>query len=48
MRNESSLFYENLKDKSDPEEKRKIVGNLFLEARNRAVKDLDLEHGDCF
>ncbi|EKO76719.1 GMP synthase (glutamine-hydrolyzing) [Leptospira sp. Fiocruz LV3954] len=46
VRDESSLFYKNLSDKTDPEEKRKIVGNLFLEARDRAVKDLDLEHGD--
>ncbi|MBW0434667.1 glutamine-hydrolyzing GMP synthase [Leptospira yasudae] len=46
VRDESNLFYESLKGKSDPEEKRKIVGNLFLEARDRAVKDLDLEHGD--
>ncbi|EMN47525.1 GMP synthase (glutamine-hydrolyzing) [Leptospira interrogans str. L1207] len=46
VRDESSLFYKSLKDKSDPEEKRKIVGNLFLEARDRAVKDLDLEYGD--
>lgn len=46
VRDESALFYESLKGKSDPEEKRKIVGNLFLEARDRAVKDLDLEHGD--
>ncbi|PKA03118.1 glutamine-hydrolyzing GMP synthase, partial [Leptospira ellisii] len=46
VRNESELFYKNLIDKTDPEEKRKIVGNLFLEARDRTVKDLDLEHGD--
>ncbi|TGK35439.1 glutamine-hydrolyzing GMP synthase [Leptospira gomenensis] len=46
VRDESELFYKNLMDKTDPEEKRKIVGNLFLEARDRAVKDLDLEHGD--
>ncbi|ALO25459.1 glutamine-hydrolyzing GMP synthase [Leptospira borgpetersenii] len=46
VRDESNLFYESLKGKSDPEEKRKIVGNLFLEVRDRAIKDLDLEHGD--
>ncbi|MBM9578741.1 glutamine-hydrolyzing GMP synthase [Leptospira sp. 201903070] len=46
VRDESNLFYESLIGKSDPEEKRKIVGNLFLEARDRAVKELDLEHGD--
>ncbi|TGK56869.1 glutamine-hydrolyzing GMP synthase [Leptospira wolffii] len=38
----SELFYTNLKGKTDPEEKRKIVGNLFLQAQADCAKELGL------
>ncbi|EQA43548.1 GMP synthase (glutamine-hydrolyzing) [Leptospira broomii serovar Hurstbridge str. 5399] len=38
----SNLFYSNLKGKTDPEEKRKIVGNLFLQAQEDCAKELGL------
>ncbi|PJZ68205.1 GMP synthase (glutamine-hydrolyzing) [Leptospira perolatii] len=38
----SQLFYESLKGKTDPEEKRKIVGNLFLKAQENCAKELNL------
>lgn len=38
----SELFYQSLKGKTDPEEKRKIVGNLFLQAQADCAKDLGL------
>ncbi|MCG9874298.1 MAG: glutamine-hydrolyzing GMP synthase [Leptospiraceae bacterium] len=40
---ESQVFYNALVAKSDPEEKRLIVGNLFLEAQARAVEELNLD-----
>jgi GMP synthase (glutamine-hydrolysing) len=40
---ESQVFYNALVGKSDPEEKRLIVGNLFLEAQARAVEELNLD-----
>ncbi|TGK14689.1 glutamine-hydrolyzing GMP synthase [Leptospira fluminis] len=38
----SELFYSRLKGKKDPEEKRKIVGNLFLEAQEDCARELGL------
>ncbi|TGJ99289.1 glutamine-hydrolyzing GMP synthase [Leptospira semungkisensis] len=38
----SELFYSRLKGKTDPEEKRKIVGNLFLEAQADCARELGL------
>ncbi|MGJ4788514.1 glutamine-hydrolyzing GMP synthase [Leptospira koniambonensis] len=38
----SELFYSALKGKKDPEEKRKIVGNLFLQAQADCAKSLGL------
>ncbi len=38
----SQLFYSELKGKTDPEEKRKIVGNLFLQAQADCAKELGL------
>lgn len=43
IRDESKYFYDALVGKSDPEEKRLIVGNLFLEAQARAVDELKLD-----
>jgi len=40
---ESQVFYNALVGKSDPEEKRLIIGNLFLEAQARAVEELNLD-----
>ncbi|TGM86515.1 glutamine-hydrolyzing GMP synthase [Leptospira licerasiae] len=38
----SELFYSSLKGKKDPEEKRKIVGNLFLQSQADCAKSLGL------
>jgi GMP synthase (glutamine-hydrolysing) len=43
IRDESENFYSALQGKSDPEEKRLIVGNLFLEAQARALTELALD-----
>lgn len=40
---ESSVFYENLKNEFDPEKKRRIVGDLFLEAQSKATDSLGLD-----
>ncbi|BDA78971.1 putative GMP synthase [glutamine-hydrolyzing] [Leptospira kobayashii] len=40
---ESSEFYRLLADKSEPEEKRKIVGDQFLEAQSKAIDSLGLD-----
>ncbi|WCL47878.1 glutamine-hydrolyzing GMP synthase [Leptospira sp. GIMC2001] len=42
VRDESEAFYNALVGKVDPEEKRMIVGNLFLDAQARAVSELNL------
>jgi GMP synthase (glutamine-hydrolysing) len=43
IRDESEAFYQALEGKTDPEEKRMIVGNLFLDAQARAVSELNLD-----
>lgn len=40
---ESEVFYSALKAESDPEKKRKIVGDLFLEAQKKATISLGLD-----
>jgi GMP synthase (glutamine-hydrolysing) len=39
----SREFYEALENKSEPEEKRKIVGDLFLNAQARAIESMKLD-----
>ncbi|MCC5815935.1 MAG: glutamine-hydrolyzing GMP synthase, partial [Leptospira sp.] len=43
IRDESENFYQALSGLHDPEEKRLVVGNLFLEAQGRAVQELNLD-----
>lgn len=43
VRDESENFYQALEGVSDPEEKRLIVGNMFLAAQGRAVSELQLD-----
>lgn len=43
IRDESEVFYSALEGLHDPEEKRMVVGNLFLDAQGRAVKELELD-----
>ena len=38
----SETFYAELKDVTEPEKKRKIIGRLFIEQFEAAVKRLDL------
>jgi GMP synthase (glutamine-hydrolysing) len=38
----SALFFDNLKEIFEPEEKRKIIGDLFLQVQAAKVKELDL------
>lgn len=40
------MFFERLKNIFDPEEKRKIIGQAFLDAKDKAAKNLGLESGD--
>ncbi len=42
IRDESKRFFESLKEKYDPEAKRKIIGDLFLEVQQDVVNELKL------
>ena len=42
----SEEFYANLKDKYDPEEKRKIVGETFLDVQKRVSEEMNLSMDD--
>ena len=42
IRDESKRFFQALKEKYDPEAKRKIIGDLFLKVQADVVKDLKL------
>lgn len=39
----SELFYNSLKGEKDPERKRKIVGDLFIEVQKKALEKLNLD-----
>ena len=39
-------FYEKLKNQREPEIKREIVGNLFIELQNQIMEELDLKPSD--
>ncbi|MDF3820544.1 glutamine-hydrolyzing GMP synthase [Leptospira sp. 96542] len=43
---ESEVFYKQLENKSEPEAKRRIVGDLFLEAQKKATEFLGLNDED--
>lgn len=40
---ESDIFYQHLQNEFDPEKKRRIVGDLFLEAQSKATDSLGLD-----
>lgn len=40
--NGSEQFLEELKEVYEPEEKRKIIGRVFLEVQKKALKDMNL------
>merc|ERR1719203_117411 len=40
-------FYKNLEGVTEPEQKRKIIGRLFIECFEQAVKDMELKTEDC-
>lgn len=42
IRDESSRYFASLKEKYDPEAKRKIIGDLFLEVQQDVVNELNL------
>ncbi|MFO0780905.1 MAG: glutamine-hydrolyzing GMP synthase [Candidatus Gracilibacteria bacterium] len=42
IRDESSRYFASLKDKYDPEAKRKIIGDLFLEVQQDVANELNL------
>merc|ERR1712193_261486 len=44
----SEEFFRELKDVSEPETKRKIIGRLFIEQFEKAVKSMDLDPKKCF
>jgi GMP synthase (glutamine-hydrolysing) len=41
-----ALFLKNLEGKSEPEEKRKIIGDTFIEVQKKVTKDLNLNPED--
>jgi GMP synthase (glutamine-hydrolysing) len=45
---ESENFFRELKDTSEPEAKRKIIGRLFIESFEKAVKEMKLDPAECF
>jgi len=44
---ESKVFYEQLQGITEPEQKRKIIGRLFIESFERAVQEMNLKPEDC-
>merc|ERR1719316_696119 len=44
----SDEFFRELKDVKEPEQKRKIIGRLFIEQFEKAVKAMDLDPKKCF
>ncbi len=42
----SERYFDSLKDVSEPEEKRKIIGALFVEAMHGALKNLEINQDD--
>merc|ERR1719230_2220723 len=44
----SEEFFRELKDVSEPERKRKIIGRLFIEQFEKAVKDMQIDPAKCF
>ncbi len=46
IRNESKRYFDSLKEKYDPEAKRKIIGDLFLEVQQDVVGELNLNPDD--
>jgi GMP synthase (glutamine-hydrolysing) len=42
----SQIFYTRLKGVTDPEQKRKIIGNTFIEVFENKVKELKAKHGE--
>jgi len=44
---ETKAFYEQLKGVTEPEQKRKIIGRLFIESFEKAVLEMGLKPEDC-
>merc|ERR1719401_1575109 len=44
---ERAAFYKELKGITEPEQKRKIIGRLFIEAFEKAVHEMNLKPEDC-
>merc|ERR1712087_947692 len=42
-----AAFYKELKGIVEPEQKRKIIGRLFIECFEKAVREMDLKPEDC-
>ena len=43
----SETFYSELKGVTDPEAKRKVIGRLFIETFDQAVKEMNLNPENC-
>ena len=43
----SETFYSELKGVTDPEKKRKVIGRLFIETFDQAVKEMNLNPEHC-
>ena len=46
IRDESRRFLTALRGVVDPEEKRRIIGRLFVEVQQAAIREYDVEHGN--
>lgn len=44
---ESAAFYDQLKGITEPEQKRKIIGRLFIESFEKAIHEMKLRPEDC-
>lgn len=46
IRDESDRFLNALKDETDPERKRKIIGRLFVDVQTEAMQEYGIDHGE--
>ncbi|ORM39559.1 GMP synthase [glutamine-hydrolyzing] [Babesia sp. Xinjiang] len=47
VRDSSEVFFKELKGVVDPEQKRKVIGRVYIEEFERAMKELGYNHGNC-
>ncbi|CDR94354.1 GMP synthase, putative [Babesia bigemina] len=47
IRDSSSVFFRELKGVVDPEQKRKVIGRVYIEEFERAMNELGFNHNNC-